>query len=93
MRAGEKRTSTDDNLTFDVWKYILQQIEDPNLDQIRGMPILDQLFRRYNTTLASSAAIERIFSQALIVFTSRRNRISNENFERILFVNRNRELL
>lgn len=92
LRAGERRTSTDDNLTFDVWKYMLQTIDDPNLNQIRGVPILDHMFRCFNTTLASSAAVERIFSQALIVFSNRRNRISNENFEKILFVNRNRDL-
>lgn len=93
LRAGEKRTSTEDSLTFDVWKYLLQTIDDPNLSQIRGYPILEQLFRQYNTSLASSAAVERIFSQALIVFTPRRNKISNGNFEKVLFVNRNRELL
>lgn len=80
-------------MTFDVWKYILQSIEDKNLSQIRGVPIIEDLFWQYNTTLASSAAVERIFSQALIVFTSRRNKISDENFEKVLFVNQNRKLL
>lgn len=39
--VGEKRTSTDDSLTFDVWKYILQPIDDENLSQIRGVPIIE----------------------------------------------------
>lgn len=92
LRTGEKRTSTD-SLTFDVWKYAIQSIDDKNLNQIRGIPILEELFRRYNTTLASSAAVERIFSQALIIFTDRRNKISYVNFEKLLFIKQNRDLI
>lgn len=93
LRQSERRTSNDDTLTFDVWKYLLQPTDDPNLDQIRINPILENLFRRYNTTLSSSAAIERIFSRALQIFTPRRNRISDENFEKALFVQQNSKLL
>lgn len=93
LRQSERRTSNDDTLTFDVWKYLLQPTDDPNLDQIRINPILENLFRRYNTTLSSSAAIERIFSRALQIFTPRRNRISNLNFEKALFVQQNSKLL
>lgn len=92
LRTGERRTSTDDSLTFDIWKYMLQSIDDADLHQIRGIPLIEDLFRRYNTTLASSAPVERIFSKALIIFSSRRNKISDENFERVLFVHQNRDL-
>lgn len=89
----ERRTSNDDALTFDVWKYLLQSTDDPNLDQIRLNPVLGELFQRYNTTLSASGAIERIFSKALQIFTNRRSRISDENFEKILFVQQNSKLL
>ena len=89
----ERRTSNDDTLTFDVWKYLLLPTDDSNLSQIRDNPILEDMFRRFNTTLSASGAIERIFSRALIVFTPRRNRICDQNFERILFVQQNSKLL
>lgn len=93
LRKGERRNSNDDSLTFDVWKYLLQPTDDANLEQIRVNPILEEIFRRYNTTLSASAAIERIFSKALRVFTPSRNRISDQNFEKVLFVQNNCKLL
>lgn len=93
LRVGERRTSSDDTLTFDVYKYLLQTINDPNLHQIKSMPLLEEMFRKYNTSLSSSAPVERIFSMALLIFTSRRNRISDHNFEKSLFVYKNRELI
>lgn len=93
LRNGERRHSNDDSLTFDVWKYLLQPTDDANFDQIRANPILEDIFRRYNTTLSASGAIERIFSKALRIFTPNRNRISDQNFEKVLFVQQNYKLL
>lgn len=93
IRSAERRTSSDDTTTLDIWKYLLQPVDDPNLIQVRAQPLIEELFRKHNTTLASSAAVERIFSRALIIFTPRRNRISDENFEKILFIHVNRELI
>lgn len=92
LRTGERRTSTDDSLTFDIWKYMLQSIEDENLHQVRGITLIEDMFRRYNTSLASSAPVERIFSKALIIFSPRRSKISDENFEKVLFIHQNRDL-
>lgn len=92
LRVNGRRNSNEDTLTFDIWKYLLQTIDDPNLDQVRQDPIIEHLFRRYNTTLSSSAAVERIFSKAILIFTNRRNRISDANFEKILFVRQNKGL-
>lgn len=51
------------------------------------------MFRRYNTSLSSSAPIERVFSKALLIFVPRRNRISDGNFERAFFVRINKSIL
>lgn len=92
IRFSERRTSSDDTTTLYIWKYLLQPVDDQNLVQVRAQPLIEELFKKYNTTLASSAAVERIFSRALIIFTSRRNKISDGNFEKILFIHVNREL-
>lgn len=89
---NSRRSSNDDSLTLEVYKYILQPSAEPSIEEFRGSNILEDIFRRFNTTLSSSASIERIFSQALIVFTPRRNRISDSTFEKTLFVSQNRKL-
>lgn len=96
IRSNERRTSTDETLTLEVWKYIVQPTTDDissQISQIKALPVLEELFRKYNTTLSSSAPVERIFSNALMIFTPRRNRISDDHFERSLLVRRNAELL
>lgn len=47
----------------------------------------------YNTTIPSSAPIERFFSKALIVFTPRRNRILSYTFEKVLLYKHNKDVL
>lgn len=88
-----RRSSNDDTLTLEVYKYILQPSAEPSVNEFRGSHMLEDVFRRYNTSLSSSAPVERIFSQALIIFTDRRNRISDSNFEKALFVSQNKKIL
>lgn len=88
-----RRSSTEDSLTLDVFQYLVQPLADPSIHEFRVSPILQEMFRQFNTTLSSSAAIERIFSKALIIFTNRRNRISDANFEKALFVYHNEAIL
>lgn len=96
LRTNDRRTSTDDALTMEIWKYIFQPISDDTVtqtNQLKALPVLENLFRMYNTTLSSSAPVERMFSNAALIFTPQRNRISDEHFERVLFVRRNLKLL
>lgn len=53
----------------------------PSLEEFIGFPLLEDMFQQYNTTLSSSAPVDRLFSKALIVFSPRRNRLSDSNFE------------
>lgn len=87
-----RRASSDDSMTLEVYKYILQPSTEPSITEFRSSNILEDIFRRYNTTLSSSASVERIFSQALIIFTPRRNRISNATFGKALFVSQNKKI-
>ena len=47
------------------------------------------VFVRYNTLLTSSAAVERLFSCAGLIATSRRNRLSDKTFEKLLMLKAN----
>lgn len=88
-----RRSSSEDSTTLDVIKYAMQPLSDPNLLEFCSSPILLEVFLRYNTTLSSSGPVERIFSKALAIFTHRRNRISDTNFEKALFIYQNKSLL
>ena len=51
------------------------------------------LFKKYNTPLPSSAAVERLFSAAGDILRSKRASLSNHNFERLVFLRGNMHLL
>lgn len=54
---------------------------------------IKKLFIKFNTTLSSSAPVERLFSQALMIFSPRRNRMNDNTFEMNIFLKHNMELL
>lgn len=88
-QTGSRRNSVDE-LSVKILNYLN--------DTRKELKILNQhveiksVFIKYNTTLSSSAPVERLFSQALIIFTPRRNRLSSGNFERALILKHNKEL-
>lgn len=77
-KEQQRRSSGDDSITLDIYKCILQPPAEPSLSEFRISTVLEEMFRRSNSTLCSSAPVERLFSKALIVFTPRRNRISDD---------------
>lgn len=87
-RTDQRRSSTELNIPS---LEAIGFINDANgtLSSLKSYRIVEYVFRMYNTTLTSSAPVERLFSNALIIFTPRRNRLSGGNFEKALFVNKN----
>lgn len=71
----------------EVLKYL--QDSRTNYESLNDYPKIRDLFFKHNTTLASSAAVERVFSQSSLIFTPRRNRLLASNFERVLFLKYN----
>jgi len=49
-----------------------------------------KVFIKHNTTVPSSAPVERLFSQAALILTTRRNRLSDHMFETLLLPKKNK---
>lgn len=62
------------------------------IESLEKYQILKRLYRKYNVTLPSSASCERLFSVAGRIFSPVRSRISDKNFERLLFLKFNSKL-
>lgn len=64
-----------------------------NIEILNIYPTIKEMFIKFNTTLPSSAPVERLFSTAIQIFTARRNRLSDEMFGKLLFLKGNNTLL
>lgn len=85
-----RRESTDNQIENEVLRYLSDDRKhDSILDEY---PMIRNVYFKHNTTLAASAVVERLFSQSLMIFTPRRNRISPQNFEKALLLKCNRKI-
>ena len=60
--------------------------------RLKIFPCIMKLFLKYNTTLPSSAPVERLFSLASQMYVPRRNRLTDEHLERQLLLRANKWL-
>lgn len=86
---NSRRSSTDSSF-MDILNYLNDSRRE--LAILHQMPTIKKVFIKFNATLSSSAPVERLFSQAMIIFTPRRNRLSASNFEKSLIVKHNNSL-
>jgi hypothetical protein len=57
-----------------------------SIDSLRDYPLLMNAFIKANSTLPSSAVVERLFSAAGQILTPRRCRLSDEHFDIMVFM-------
>ena len=55
-------------------------------------PSIKKVFIKYNTPLPSSASVERVFSVGSAVFTKKRGRMSDDNFEKVMLLKCNKNV-
>lgn len=67
--------------------------KNKSLNILDNTKVLKHAFLKYNTTLPSSASVERLFSKAIQILTPRRNRLKDEILEQILFLKCNYDLI
>lgn len=82
--------SIDFQIKSEVSQFLIDVRKENSI--LRDYRFIYPVFYKYNTTLSSSAPVERVFSQSLIIFTPRRNRITADNFEKTIFLKHNRML-
>lgn len=81
----------DHEIESEVSRYLMDHRKENSM--LNECPHIRRLFLKFNTTLSSSAPVERVFSQSMMIFTPRRNRISGAKFEKTLLLKHNRMLI
>lgn len=57
------------------------------MDSLNGFPLIKNISLKYDAATPSSAPVERLFSRGKLVFTPKRNRLSDQKFEKLLRYN------
>lgn len=86
-----RRSSIESEIESEVARFLFDhRTENSSLNEY---PNVRGVYFKYNTTISSSAPVERVFSQSMMIFTPRRNRLSAIRFEQTLLMKHNRKLI
>lgn len=85
-----RRNSIETEIESEVSRFLCDMRVETTI--LQEYPKVREVYFKYNTTLASSAPIERVFSQSQMIFTPRRNRLTAKLFEQSLFLKVNKAI-
>ncbi|KAK7149322.1 hypothetical protein R3I94_008836 [Phoxinus phoxinus] len=84
FEEDEEHTSLAENQVAD---YIRSSAQ--NFNSLCGFSLIKKISLRYNAATPSSAPVERLFSLGKLVFSPKRNRLSDKRFEKLLLLRYN----
>lgn len=90
-KRNVRRTSLETDIESEVARFLVDERTQDNI--LNEYPHVREAYYKYNTTLASSAPVERVFSQTMLIFTARRNRLSADRFEKDVLLKHNQKLI
>jgi hypothetical protein len=80
----------DNKVKLEVMSYLTDHSKE--VESLNRFPLIKSAFIRFNTTLPSSAPVERLFSTAGLILLPNRNRLSDQLFEKLLIIKSNANL-
>ena len=86
----DEELTTQDTLELEAASFLR---DAKTLGCLHKYPIIKKLLLTYNTTLLSSAPVERLFSLGNLVLTPKRNRLTDKRFEKLLLMHFNKHFL
>lgn len=86
-QTSQRRNSIEDSIDSEIARYMAD--DRKMVTMLNDYPLIKKVYLHFNTTLSSSAPIERVFSRSKLFFRPQRNRTSAENFEYALLLSLN----
>ena len=87
---SDEESTACDSVELEAARYLS---DAKTLECLHNYPTIKKLFLKYNTTLPSSAPVERLFSMGNLVLTPKRNRLTNTRFEKLLLLRYNKHFI
>ena len=83
---SDEELTTQDTLELEAASFLR---DAKTLGCLHKYPTIKKLFLKYNTTLPSSAPVERLYSLGNLVLTPKCNRLTGRRFEKLLLMRYN----
>ena len=85
-----KPTQTRSTADLELFSYL--QDSNKTLQSLNRYPNIKKLFIKYNTTLPSSAPVERLFSLGGLTLSPKRSSLSDETFQQLILLKCNADI-